>query len=217
MTSTSTTLDPTAADRTRGPAAPTCPRSMQTARRSAPSPTSFSRIRPQYSAASIGRGSAKIGLGQFEEAIADSDQALQLQPEDPDVYCSRGIAQSVPGRFRGATVDFVRTLRLAPDDAMTTTVAALPGPGPVYAGRRLPACKAFWNWRTGRRTVTSQPALNRGFRNSSKREGGLARDAAVVNLVHNSGEECGFSPSDLMSSCLRTRLCSSAMPAFQPA
>lgn len=174
-------------------------------------------MRPKYSAASTGRGSAKIGLGQYEAAKADFEQTLQLQPEDPDFCYSRGIAQSVPGRFRGATVDFVQTLRLAPDDAMTTTVAALPGPGPVYAGRRLPACKAFWNWRTGRRTVTSQPALNRGFRNSSKREGGLARGAAVVNLVHASGEASGYSPRDPMSSCLRTRLCSPAMPAFQPA
>ena len=112
-------------------------------------------IRPKYRAASIGRRSAKIGLGQYEAAITDSDQALQLQPKDPDVHYIRGIAQAVPGRFRGATVDFDQTLRLEPDDAMTTTGAALPGPGPVYAGRRLPTCKAFWNWRTGRRTVTS--------------------------------------------------------------
>lgn len=82
-----------------------------------PHQPAFARYRTKYGAASIGRGSAKIGLGQFEEAIADSEQTLQLQPEAPDVQSSRGIAQSVPGRFRGATVDFDQTLRLEPDGA----------------------------------------------------------------------------------------------------
>ena len=137
MTSTSTTLDPTTASRTRGPAAPSCPRSKETARRSAPSPTSFCKIRPKYSAASTGRGSAKIGLGQFEAAIADSDQALQLQPEDPDLYYSRGIAQSVPGRFRGATVDFDQTLRLEPDDAYAYERRGFAWAGPGLGGEAL--------------------------------------------------------------------------------
>jgi len=138
ITSRSTTRDPTTANRTRGPAAPSCPPPKQTARRSAPSPTSFSKIRPEYGAASIGRDSAKIGLDQYEAAKAGSDQALQLQPKDPDLYCSRGIASSVPGCFGGAaTVDFDQALRLEPDDAYAYERRGFAWAGPGLCGEAL--------------------------------------------------------------------------------
>ena len=65
--------------------------------------------------------------------------------------------------------------------------------------------------------MTSQPALNRGLRNPSKREGIPARDVGVVNLVHAIDVESGYSPSDPISSCLRTLLRRPTLPAFQPA
>ncbi len=150
MTSTSTTLHPTTANRSRGPAAPSRPPPKETAR-SALSPTSFSRIPPKYSAASTGRGSAKIGLGQFEEAIADSDQALQLQPEDPDVYNNRGIAQSVLGRFRGPTVDFDQTLRLEPDDAYDYDSRGFAWTGPGLCGEALAGLQGLLELANGKK------------------------------------------------------------------
>ena len=69
---------------------------------------------PKYTAAYIGRGNAKIGLGQYEEAIDDFDQALQLQPDDPDVYYNRGFAKFMLGRYQGAIVDFDQVIRLRP-------------------------------------------------------------------------------------------------------
>ena len=60
------------------------------------------RLGPDNVDAYISRGNAKGERGQFEEAIADYDQALQLQPDNAFAYDHRGFAKIALGQLRGS-------------------------------------------------------------------------------------------------------------------
>ena len=76
-------------------------------------------IRPKYTVAHIGRGNARIGLGQYEEAIADFDQAIRLQPHKAYTFYIRGRAKSSIGQYKEAIADWQASLELA-DEANDT-------------------------------------------------------------------------------------------------
>ena len=58
-----------------------------------------------------------VGLGQYEEAIADYDQAIRLQPDFASFYFSRGHARVELGQYEEAIADYDQTIRLQPDQA----------------------------------------------------------------------------------------------------
>ena len=75
------------------------------------------RLGPDNVDAYISRGNAKGERGQFEEAIADYDQALQLQPDNAFAYDHRGFAKIALGQFEEAVADYDQALQLRPDFA----------------------------------------------------------------------------------------------------
>ena len=75
------------------------------------------RLQPDNVDAYLSRGNAKGERGQFQDAIADYDQALQLWPDDAFAYVIRGETKICLGQFQDAIADFNQALQLQPDDA----------------------------------------------------------------------------------------------------
>ena len=75
------------------------------------------QLQPDYAAAYNNRGSAKAGLGRYDEAIADCDKAIQLQPDYAAAYNNRGNAKAGLGRYDEAIADYDKAIRLNPDYA----------------------------------------------------------------------------------------------------
>jgi tetratricopeptide (TPR) repeat protein len=65
------------------------------------------------------RGSAHIDLGQFEEAIADYDRVIGLDPKDADAYGDRAFAKINLKRYEEAIVDLDKAIGLNPKNAVT--------------------------------------------------------------------------------------------------
>jgi len=64
------------------------------------------------------RGSAHDNLGQYEQAIADYDQAITLQPDLAEAYTNRGADYGEQNQYQRAITDFDRAIALKPDDAL---------------------------------------------------------------------------------------------------
>jgi tetratricopeptide (TPR) repeat protein len=62
------------------------------------------------------RGNTKLMLGDFNNALADYDYALHLEPSIPDSYFLRGRALDTLRRHDLAIVDFTRAIDLNPND-----------------------------------------------------------------------------------------------------
>ena len=60
------------------------------------------------------RGNAKGVLGRREEAIADYDEALRIDPQLAAAYYNRGNAKGVLGRYEEAIADYDEALRIDP-------------------------------------------------------------------------------------------------------
>ena len=58
-------------------------------------------------------GIAKAGLGQFEEALADYDEAIRLNPYYDEAYYNRGHVKIELNRIEEARQDFDKTFHLA--------------------------------------------------------------------------------------------------------
>ena len=67
-------------------------------------------------------------------AIADSDQAIALNPDDADAYTHRGLAYVSKGAFDAAIQDFTKAIALNPEHA-----GAYTNRGNAYAYKN-----AFW-------------------------------------------------------------------------
>lgn len=59
----------------------------------------------------------KIGAKDFAGAIADCDQAIQLDPSNPYLYVRRGQAKQGAGDLAGAIADYTEALRIDPNNA----------------------------------------------------------------------------------------------------
>jgi tetratricopeptide (TPR) repeat protein len=62
------------------------------------------------------RGLALVSKGYLEGAIADYNQAIQLEPDFANPFYNRGIAHLIKGDFKNAVADFNEAIRLTPDD-----------------------------------------------------------------------------------------------------
>ena len=72
------------------------------------------------------RGVAKLKLGDYEDAIADYDQAIALNPDDADAYYNRGIAKRGLGDHDSAIADFDQGIELKPDDGEAYFLRGVP-------------------------------------------------------------------------------------------
>ena len=64
------------------------------------------------------RGNAKAELGRHEEAIADYDEAIELNPENALAYNNRGNAKANLGRHEEAIADYDRAIGINPEYAL---------------------------------------------------------------------------------------------------
>jgi tetratricopeptide (TPR) repeat protein len=80
------------------------------------------------------RGLAYAARGDYERAIDDYDEALDLDPKNPDFFVARALAYSDRGRSRRALKDFGRALEADPN-----SVVAYNGRGNAYRRLHNPA------------------------------------------------------------------------------
>ena len=64
----------------------------------------------------IKRGNELIDEGKFEESLSYFDQALILQPNNPDLWNKKGVALRGLGRYDEALDCFNKSLQLDPRD-----------------------------------------------------------------------------------------------------
>ncbi len=75
------------------------------------------------------RGTKKYNRGQYEEAIADCNQSILLNPEDPLIYYARGAAKYQLSQYEEAIADYNQSILLNPEDSL------------IYRARGLAKCK----------------------------------------------------------------------------
>lgn len=86
------------------------------------------------------QGKFKYDAGHYQEAIADFDKAVQLNPETLYTYHKRGEAKAALGEHEAAIADFDKAIQLNPEfaeaaDARRRAVKALKQKGPVKKAR----------------------------------------------------------------------------------
>ena len=59
----------------------------------------------------------ECALNQLEEAIADFDEAIRLDPNDAGAYNNRGVVKKWLNQLEEALIDFDEAIHLNPDDA----------------------------------------------------------------------------------------------------
>lgn len=73
------------------------------------------QLRPQLAEAHINLGIALLGQNNWEGALTELTQAIELIPTEPaKAYYNRGIANEELGRYRDAYNDYRRAAELAP-------------------------------------------------------------------------------------------------------
>ena len=68
-------------------------------------------------------------MKQFDQAVADANHALSVDPNNPVAYLSRGTVSRLNGKFQDALADFDRSISLNPKDG-----AAFSERGQAYMG-----------------------------------------------------------------------------------
>ena len=66
-------------------------------------------------------------LGQYEEAVADYDQAIRLQPDYTDFYIFRSNAKAELGQHREAGADLEAALELAREAGDSKLISFIEG------------------------------------------------------------------------------------------
>jgi tetratricopeptide (TPR) repeat protein len=79
---------------------------------------------PQQPQLLLLRGRAYAAQNKYKEALADFDQAIQLNPNLVDAYVERGIVFTDNHRFDDAIGDFTRAIQMASNDAKAYALRA---------------------------------------------------------------------------------------------
>ena len=61
------------------------------------------------------RGTKYMREGNFDGAIADFNEAIKLEPDNPFLYCKRGMAYKNKNRCELAVADFTEAIRIEPE------------------------------------------------------------------------------------------------------
>jgi len=77
-------------------------------------PAQVTPVAPKDAAAYIQRGRDYLNDGDYDRAIADFTQALQLDPNSAAAYFSRGRANKLKGNYEQALADYNEAIRLNP-------------------------------------------------------------------------------------------------------
>ena len=64
------------------------------------------------------RSSEKIEVGDYEEAIADLNEAIRLDPNNAVAWNNRGFSKNKLGDYQGAIADLDEAIRLDPNYAV---------------------------------------------------------------------------------------------------
>src|SRR5262249_21979685 len=72
--------------------------------------------RDRLSMAFNNRGYAYARLGEFDRAMADLNEALKLDPQNPLAFINRGFTWTTHEEHEHAVADFPRALRLDPEN-----------------------------------------------------------------------------------------------------
>jgi tetratricopeptide (TPR) repeat protein len=67
------------------------------------------------------RGLERAKKQEYDKAIADYDQAIELDPTNPEVYYARGYALRLQREYDKAIADYGRAITLSPADAAPYT------------------------------------------------------------------------------------------------
>jgi Flp pilus assembly protein TadD len=72
------------------------------------------RIEQQSLQQSYNQGVKKLAQGNFNGAVKDFDQVVQLNPRYAEAYCLRALAKAQLGNFPDAVSDYNQSLKLNP-------------------------------------------------------------------------------------------------------
>jgi Tfp pilus assembly protein PilF len=89
---------------------------------------------PQQVEPLLARALSYLALGQAKEAAADLDEAVQDDPQNPQLWMNRGLAYERLGDRNKAAASYARAIGLRPgDEAARTGFARVGGkPGQNY-------------------------------------------------------------------------------------
>src|SRR5208282_1539701 len=63
----------------------------------------------------VKQGVDKAQKGKLDEAIADFNQALELDPQNADAYYNRGVAEYSNGELEAAIADYNQVIEINPE------------------------------------------------------------------------------------------------------
>jgi tetratricopeptide (TPR) repeat protein len=64
----------------------------------------------------VNQGNAKAELEEYEAAIEDYTEAIELDPQNVDAYFNRGVTRADLGRYEAAIEDYSRAIDADPED-----------------------------------------------------------------------------------------------------
>ncbi|MBK9214479.1 MAG: tetratricopeptide repeat protein [Chloracidobacterium sp.] len=76
-------------------------------------------LRPDFPEAYLGRGTAYVNKGSYDDAITDYSRAIELRNAFATAYHNRGVAYARKGNFDNAIRDYNQAIELEPNDAST--------------------------------------------------------------------------------------------------
>jgi RNA polymerase sigma factor (sigma-70 family) len=142
---------------------------------------------PQDAAAYLKRGRIYLNQGDYDQAIADFNQALQLDPKSAGAYFSRGRANKLKGNYDQALADYNQAIQFNPQ-----MVAAYVNRGQIYnMADRYDDAIADFNQALQRDPERPIPYLDRGVAYGAKSD----YDKAIADFSSALALDSDFSPA----------------------
>ena len=70
------------------------------------------------------RGGKLVYLGEYRQAVEVLTQAIELEPDDADIYINRGAAYAALAEYELAIADYDQAIELEPDNVTASTIGA---------------------------------------------------------------------------------------------